>query len=123
MRNQKGFTLIEVLVSVALVGILGTAFLTSLTHSTYAVHYTDQLDNGRALAQSQMEYIKEQKYSASGYTPSSAITSRYPGYSVNISVSTPGQTGQRDSLLQNVTVTVSQNTQIITTLEGFKTKR
>jgi prepilin-type N-terminal cleavage/methylation domain-containing protein len=123
MKSEKGFTLIEVLVTLGIVGILGASFLSSLTNSTRAVVHTDQLDTGRALAQSMMEYVKEQKFSGSGYSPSSAITSQYPEFNVSISVSTPGSAGQRDALLQNITITVSQNGKTITTLEGFKTKR
>jgi prepilin-type N-terminal cleavage/methylation domain-containing protein len=123
MKSEKGFTLIEVLVTLGIVGILGASFLSSLTNSTRGVLHTDQMDTGRAIAQSMMEYVKEQKYSAAGYSPSSAITVQYPEFNVSISVSTPGSAGQRDALLQNITITVTQNGKTITTLEGFKTKR
>jgi prepilin-type N-terminal cleavage/methylation domain-containing protein len=123
MKSEKGFTLIEVLVTLGIVGILGASFLSSLTNSTRAVIQTDQMDTGRALAQSMMEYVKEQKYSGSGYANSTALTAQYPEFNVSIAISTPGSAGQRDALIQNVTITVTQNGKTITTLEGFKTKR
>jgi prepilin-type N-terminal cleavage/methylation domain-containing protein len=123
MKSEKGFTIIEVLVTLGIVGVLGASFLSSLTNSTRAVVQTDQMDTGRALAQSMMEYVKEQKYSASGYANSTTLTAQYPEFNVSIAVSTPGSAGQRDALIQIVTISVTQNGKTITTLEGFKTKR
>jgi type II secretory pathway pseudopilin PulG len=120
MRGQKGSTLIEAVMSIAIVGILSTGFLTALINSTNTTASTDQKDTGRAIAQSQMEYVKEQKFSSSGYTPSDEIMTQYPGYTVNILVSIPEE---RDAFVQQITVNVVQRGKTVTTLEGFKTKR
>jgi prepilin-type N-terminal cleavage/methylation domain-containing protein len=123
MKNQKGFSLIEVLVSLAIVGILSVSFLGAMTNSTKAAISVDQKDTGRAIAQSQMEYVKELKFSASGYTKNSLMLAQYPNYDVSISVSTPGDPGQRDALIQKVTIVVTNNGKEVFTLEDYKTKR
>jgi prepilin-type N-terminal cleavage/methylation domain-containing protein len=120
MNNQKGFSLIDVLVSLAIVSLLSGGFLSALTSSTKAVITVDQKDTGRALAQSQMEYIKEQDF-ADNYEVNSSILSRYPGYEIDtIIVATPTQ---RDALIQEITINVSQNGEVVTSLEDFKVKR
>jgi prepilin-type N-terminal cleavage/methylation domain-containing protein len=120
MKNQRGFSLLDVLVSLAIVGIVSAGFLSALVDSTGAVISVDQKDSGRALAQSQMEYIKEQDF-ASSYSANDSILSEYPGYEIDsIIVATPTE---RDALIQEITINVSQNGDLVTTLEDFKVKR
>jgi prepilin-type N-terminal cleavage/methylation domain-containing protein len=120
MKNQRGFTLLDVLVSLAIFSILSGGFLSALIDSTKAVISVDQRDSGRALAQSQMEYIKEQDF-ASSYSANDSILSGYPGYEIDsIVVATPTE---RDALIQEITINVSQNGILVTSLEDFKVKR
>ena len=118
MRNEKGFSLIEVLVSLAIMSIVGVGLLSALNTSTRTAVVSDRIDTTRVLAQSQLEYVKEQPY-LSSYEPYDSST-EYPGYSVVI---TPADAVQRNALLQKITVTVKQNGKTVTTLEGYKVKR
>jgi prepilin-type N-terminal cleavage/methylation domain-containing protein len=120
MKNQRGFSLLDVLVSLAIFSILSGGFLSALIDSTGAVISVDQKDSGRALAQSQMEYIKEQDF-ANSYSANSSILSEFPGYEIDsIIVATPTE---RDALIQEITINVTQNGEPVTSLQDFKVKR
>jgi prepilin-type N-terminal cleavage/methylation domain-containing protein len=66
MQNQKGFTLIEVLVAMAILGLVAVGFRSSITTSTRVAISTDRIDTGRAIALSQLEYVKTLPFSATG---------------------------------------------------------
>jgi prepilin-type N-terminal cleavage/methylation domain-containing protein len=123
MKSEKGFSLIEVLVSLAILGILSAGFLSALLNATNATITVDQKDTGRAIAQSQMEYVKEQKFSTTGsYVINESLLSEYPGYSITLplNVTTPSQ---RNTFIQKIKIEVVQNGKVVTTLEDFKVKR
>jgi prepilin-type N-terminal cleavage/methylation domain-containing protein len=58
MKNEKGFSLIEVLISIILVAIVGTAFLSALISSSKAMITADKLATAKNVAETQMEYVK-----------------------------------------------------------------
>jgi prepilin-type N-terminal cleavage/methylation domain-containing protein len=118
MRRRKAFTLIEVIICLAILGIIAVGILGALTSSSKATITADLKDTGRALAQSQMEYVKKLTYSST-YAPDT-IPASYAGYSASISA-VPAV--QRDSFVQLITITIQHNGQTITTLEDCKTRR
>ena len=63
MRNEKGFSLVEVLVALALLGIIGAAFLSGLATASKSILIADERTTAESLARSQMEYVKKQDYS------------------------------------------------------------
>ncbi|MBE9482951.1 MAG: type II secretion system protein, partial [Chloroflexi bacterium] len=70
MRNEKGFSLVEVLVALALLGIIGAAFLGGIATASKAILIADKRTTAESLARSQMEYVKEQPYiTADNYDP------------------------------------------------------
>lgn len=114
MRNEKGFTLIGVVIAIALVGVIAVAFLGGLSNASKALFTTDTHSTGNNLAESQLEYVKKLPYSAT-YSPA-PIPSEYNGYSVTIDV-----TPLEDGNIQKITVTVShQDKPGVITLEGYK---
>jgi len=114
MKNEKGFTLIGVVIAIAILGVVGIAFLNGLANASIALFNTDTHATGNNLAESQMEYVKQLPY-ASTYSPA-PIPSEYNGYSVTIDV-----TPLEDGNIQKIIVTVShQDKQEVIILEGYK---
>lgn len=116
MKNEKGFTLIEVLVALAILGIIGTGFLMALATASKAIIIADERTTAESLARSQMEYVKNQAYidySESGHDDYDLITNT-EGFDIELLVE-PVQTG-----LQKITVTVSRDGKEVITLEDYK---
>jgi len=60
--RSRGFTLIEVLVALALFGIIAIVFAGGLGTASRAVFTADIRATAESLARSQMEYVKNQEY-------------------------------------------------------------
>jgi prepilin-type N-terminal cleavage/methylation domain-containing protein len=115
MKSQSGFSILEVLVSLALLGIIGVALLSGL-HTVSAVTLTtDERQTGKTLAESQMEAVKAQAYLAS-YEPV-PISGDYTGYNATIATQS-----LQDSNVQRITVTVSHSNKVVARLEGYKVR-
>ena len=119
-RGQKGFLLIEILVGLALLGIITAAFLNGLSTTAKGVEVSQERVSAESLAKSQIEYIKIQDYVAVvDYNPDDPAN-RYElidtpadlaaaGYSVEI---LPPETVLSEAggyELQNITVAVKRD--------------
>jgi type II secretory pathway pseudopilin PulG len=116
--NESGFTLVDSLVSIALLGILGAALFFGMGT---AMKTTGKMNTNRLaanLGQLQMEWVKQQSFFPAYTTVAEASSPVYAGYSVTTGVE---PVGARDCNIQKITVTVECNGQIIT-LEGCKTR-
>ena len=123
MKGEKGSSLIETLVALALLGVIVVAFLSGLATTSKATIVADEQSTAESLARSQMEWAKTATY-VSGVTTYSAAPipsgSDYTGYSANISavsLNTP------DDGIQKITVTVKHFAKEVTKLEGYKVNR
>ena len=116
MKGETGSSLIETMVALALLGIIGAAFLGALTTSSNTRVIADEHASARILAESQMESIKPQTYAFS-YDPV-PIPAEYPGYTAAINVD-----NLRNGNIQKITVTIRHHSRDITTLEGYKVNR
>lgn len=117
MKDQKGFSLIEVVIAVALLGIIAAGFLGALGTASKVLFTVDERETAKNLAESQMEYVKEQDYALS-YAP--AVPDEYAGYSASIDV---GTISSRDGNIQKIIVTIEHHGEQVMTLEGYKTNR
>jgi prepilin-type N-terminal cleavage/methylation domain-containing protein len=125
MRDQKGFSLIEVLLAMALVGILGVSIPSALSGANRATITTNQHTMAESLARSQMDYIQNQPYDSANITPVYALLSNIPA---PYSIVTPmaqrldpkGDGISNDDGLQRITVTVKNGSTVIFTLVDFK---
>jgi len=73
LKEQKGFTFIEVLMGVAIMGLIVAAFMLALVTAFKANMLAEVRTTADALARAQMEYIKAQLYK----TASDGTTSIY----------------------------------------------
>ena len=74
IKSEKGFSLLEVIIAIALLGLIGAAFLMGLATVSKALLITDVRGTAETLAIKQMEYIRNQPYSDNtwNYTVSSS---------------------------------------------------
>ena len=80
-HNSKGFSLIEVIVALALLGIIGVAFFGGLATASKAIFIADERATAESLARSQMEYVKN-----SGYIDYSVPDHGYYGEDLGLAV-------------------------------------
>ncbi len=62
IKNERGFSLVEVLIALLILGIIGAAFLSGLATASKALVTADERATAESLARSQMEYVKNQDY-------------------------------------------------------------
>jgi len=60
--SSRGFSLIEVSIAIALIGVLAVAIMGALSYASTVLIITDRQATAESLAKSQMEYIKNQEY-------------------------------------------------------------
>jgi prepilin-type N-terminal cleavage/methylation domain-containing protein len=118
MKGERAFTLIEVLLSLALLGILAVVFLATFSTGSRVLISTDEQETAKNVAEGQMEYVQQQPYAAS--YPAAPIGTEYPGYSASISTS---NITSRDGNIQRITVIITHHGEEAMRLEGFKARR
>jgi prepilin-type N-terminal cleavage/methylation domain-containing protein len=62
MRSEKGFSFIEVMIGIAILGILSSAFMMAIMNGTMVSHQANVRTTAEKLAVSQMETIKSGSY-------------------------------------------------------------
>ncbi len=119
--RESGFSLIETVVVLAVLGTVAVIFLTGMMISSKAAFITDEQSTAESLARSQMEWAQSASYNGAGYsTVPIAIGKDYINYSANIttqSLHTP------EDGIQKITVIVSHSGGQVFTLEGYKVNR
>jgi len=65
--KERGFTLIEVLIAVAITGIIAAGIIMALGTSTKMLIITDTRETAKDIAASDMEYIRSLQYNAISY--------------------------------------------------------
>ena len=123
-RSSRGFSLIEVVIALGLLGIIGLALLFGLATASRALVTADERATAESLARSQMEYIKSQPY-ADNYTASIPPDYIGAGYDAII---TAQPLHDPDDGIQRIVITVAHHGKDILTsgdytLEGYKVDR
>ncbi|MBZ9688550.1 type II secretion system GspH family protein [Clostridium estertheticum] len=107
LKNKKGFTLIEVILSIALLGIISIAFLTMFTSGIVGITNSGKKSVSHYTAQNQIE----SNINDLANLPSNVVTS-----TKSITLTFPGNTGIVISGRQvDVTYTYGSRSKILTT--------
>jgi prepilin-type N-terminal cleavage/methylation domain-containing protein len=114
--GEKGVSLIETLIAIALLGIIGTSLTSGMMGIYKARPIASEQDIGKSLAQSQLEAALEQPYALS-YSPA-PVPANYGNYTVDIQTE-PFRMGQ----IEKITVTVLHEDKEVSTLEAYKINR
>ena len=125
MRNQKGFSLIEVLLAMALVGILGTAIPSALSTANRATIISNKHAMAESLARSQIDSIQNQPYDKTNNPPVYTVISNLPpGYSIVTPMAArldpKGDGTSNDDGLQQISVTIKYDAKVAYTLIDYK---
>jgi type II secretion system protein I len=118
-KKQDGFTLVEVLCALGILGIIAIGLFSALGTSLKATSIADEQTTAKNLAESQMEYVKKLEWNPDVYSPDE-IPHEYQGYEVTIDP--PEILDGRDEDLQKITVKVFYHGEELMKLEGYKLK-
>jgi prepilin-type N-terminal cleavage/methylation domain-containing protein len=129
-RPRKGFTLVEVVVSILLLGLVTAAILSGLGTASIVVRHNDEVQTAKNVAESQLESVKNQLFVSGATTYAAAVIPNAPaGYIVAISAvdwtnaanSTydTSATANRDNI-QQITVTITKSGKQLYRLVGYK---
>ena len=147
MKDEKGFSLMEVALAIALLGVVAVAFLNALATGSRAIMIADERATSESLARAQIEYVRSQEYASAewNYTltsselsstdeptadwwsddPPPLLSGDYDGYTAI--VSTVPLNGAIDDGIQIIQVaiqhTVGEGTKEVFTLVGYRAQR
>jgi prepilin-type N-terminal cleavage/methylation domain-containing protein len=136
MKSEKGFSLLEVMLAVALIGIIAVGLLLGFGGASRTMSIADERATAESLLRSQMEYIKNQPYidySVSGHEEYKIqdYEEKDSGYKVELSVipfnpDTGEDLIDQDYGIQRITITVRHEValrDVPITLQGYKVHR
>jgi len=139
VTGQKGMTLIEVLIAIAILGMIAVPFLTALSTSSRGIIIADERTTAESLVRSEIEYVRSQEYynaswsynvTSTGSTlsdppvwlvESHALPDNCKDYSLTVDASLidGGDVG-----IQNITVTVKRdNDKLVLTTSTYNVAR
>jgi len=89
--NNKGFTLIEIAITIAVVGIIGVAFSGFFINSARIINTVDEREKAVMIAQQEMEELKARGYSGLEATSNkeysvSAKEEGFPEYNISLKI-------------------------------------
>jgi prepilin-type N-terminal cleavage/methylation domain-containing protein len=130
VRDEKGLTLVEVVISIALLGIVTAGLFTGLGTASNVVLRNDIRQTAKNLAEYQMESVKNREFKPTYL--SVAIPPEQSDYTATITVvdgseatvfipdPDPNINQARDSHLQKIIVKIFKSGVLVYTLEGYK---
>ena len=147
-RRSSGAVLIEILIALALLGVIATSFIGAMYTSLQAARIADERSIALTLSTSELEYVKQQSYSPTewAYTvdssgsyaeaetqpswwtdsqPPALSGADFAGYSVSVSstsVDLDGS-GTPDEGIRRITAITNHHGEPIVTLENFELDR
>ena len=127
MKGEKGFSFIEVVIALAVLGIIAVGFLSGLGTAGKGLMIADERETANNIAEAQMEHIKRQGYNTDEPTPQYPLLTDIPGgYSIGIPmaeyIERDGDPLTLDDGIQKITITVSHGGKEVLTIEDYKVK-
>jgi len=124
-RRERGTTLIETLIALAILGVVAAAFLSGLTTTAKGTIIADEQTTAESLARSQMEWVKSENapyvYGATEYSAALIPDGEdYADYSATLdaeALHTP------DNGIQRIMVTINHGDKELLKLTGYKMDR
>jgi len=112
--SSRGFTILEVVIAIALLGIIAVSVLTALSTASVALIIADRRATAESLARTQMEYVKHSPYD-------DVLEDGHPQYPLDPTITLPpsynvvttavrlnqDENPNDDDGIQKITVTVS----------------
>jgi prepilin-type N-terminal cleavage/methylation domain-containing protein len=121
LRCQRGDTLAEVLVAVAILGVVAVAFLSAMVTAYHGVIVADQKTMAESLTRTELEHVRNTSYPIGDSSRSSS------GYDVAVDaeyIDPASYEGTVDPLgMQRITITVSRQGEVVLITESTKVNR
>jgi type II secretory pathway pseudopilin PulG len=119
-KDEGGLSLVEALITIAIIGVALVAFSIALSTGSLAVNESDQEVTAQSLARTQMEYIKGCTFNPYATTYPSVDTT--DNYSISVAVTSIFDPSS-DNNIQKITATISKDAVVLLTVEDYKVKR
>jgi len=127
--GSRGFSMLEVVIAIALLGIIAVSVLSALQTAALAFIIADRRATAESLARTQMEWVRYSDYDddlAEDHPQYSLDPQIQPTLPPDYSVDTTAIRLNKDEYpndddgIQEITVTVSHDGRVLVTLEDFK---
>ena len=122
LKGQKGIGLLEVLLAVAILGVIGVGFMQALATTSEGADLHEKRVTASSLAQSQVEYIKASPYLPVSEGDYSVAVSSH-GYSIDIetvNIDKDGLEVEVETGKQEVTVKVYHGEDFVLSMTTLK---
>ena len=129
LRGEAGATLVEELVTIAIIGMGIVVLVAMITTGALGVRQVDDNVRADSLARSQLELIKDAPYEADPISSPYPSVAAIPGYTVTVgveywnSIAGDFQLASPDEGLQKITVTVTAGSSQTAQISDFKVDR
>ena len=121
--NERGMTLIEVLVALGILAVVGATFITGITVASKGSMVSQERVSAESLVKSQMEDTKAQDYDPEATTYDTIdLPADLDAQGYDISVFAQPLYSPDDDI-QRITVTVTRNGETLFTLVDYKVNR